>query len=89
MDSSISESSAQGGTKRKRTPSAEDSGRASAPPPAPVPAMLAINYLAKEKAERLRLIEGDSAAFANILAQIEEYEGMFVFLITWQGLLKK
>ncbi|CZR51406.1 uncharacterized protein PAC_01281 [Phialocephala subalpina] len=78
MDSSITESS----NKRKRTPSAEDSGRASAPPPPQATASTApaisINYLSKEKAVRLRLVEGDAAAFKDIIAHLAEYEGVIL-----------
>jgi hypothetical protein len=34
-----------------------------------------INYLMKAKSERLRLIEGDSDTFADVLGMIDDYEG--------------
>ncbi|KUJ23632.1 uncharacterized protein LY89DRAFT_680350 [Mollisia scopiformis] len=81
MDSSEwSESAA--GTKRKRSPGVEE-GRQSAPPPpashgvAPAaPAPTPINYLVKAKSERLRLIEGDSETFSEVLSMIDDYEGV-------------
>lgn len=84
MDPSAADSSTAGG-KRKLSPGAEESGRITAPPApaahavtpvAPTP----INYLAKAKSERLRLIEGDSETFSEVLAMIDDYEGMFIFL---------
>lgn len=71
LDSPIPESSA--GAKRKRTPIPE----AAAGPPTihgsgNIPQ---INYLGKAKSEKLRLIEGDTETIAEILAQLDEYEG--------------
>ena len=43
-----------------------------------------INYLAKARAEKLRLIEGDSESFGDILGMIDDYEGVswfFIFLL--------
>jgi hypothetical protein len=34
-----------------------------------------INYLMKTKNDKLKLIEGDSETFANVLSMIDEYEG--------------
>lgn len=34
-----------------------------------------ISYLMKTKSERLRLIEGDSESFSDILGMIDDYEG--------------
>jgi hypothetical protein len=34
-----------------------------------------INYLMKAKTDRLRLIEGDSETFADVLGMIDDYEG--------------
>ena len=33
-----------------------------------------INYLMKARGERLRLIEGDSETFADVLGMIDDYE---------------
>ncbi|KAK0118476.1 hypothetical protein ONS95_012761 [Cadophora gregata] len=63
------------GHKRKRTPI--DEGRQSAPPPAPHSGgVTQINYLMRAKAERLKLIEGDSETFSDILGMIDDYEGV-------------
>lgn len=75
--------SATSGTKRKLSPGAEEA-RQSAPPPPPPAAHLApgvspINYLLKAKSDRLRLIEGDSDTFGDVLEMIDDYEGMFTF----------
>lgn len=35
-----------------------------------------ITYLVKAKPEKLRLIEGDGETFGEILAMIDDYEGM-------------
>ena len=74
--------------KRKRTPGAEE-GRLSAPPPTmmhagvgssgPSGGVTQINYLMRAKSERLRLIEGDSETFGDVLGMIDDYEGGFVF----------
>lgn len=37
---------------------------------------LPINYVMKAKAEKLRLIEGDSETFGDILGMIDDYEGI-------------
>lgn len=34
-----------------------------------------INYLIKARSEKLRLIEGDSETFADMLGMIDDYEG--------------
>ncbi|RDL41071.1 uncharacterized protein BP5553_01050 [Venustampulla echinocandica] len=55
--------------KRKRSPVGED---AAAQRPGP----LAINYLAKTRSEKLRLMEGDAETFSDVLDIIEDYEGV-------------
>ena len=58
--------------KRKRTPIDE----AARIPHPPMPANVTqINYLMKSRGERLRLIEGDSETFADVLGMIDDYEG--------------
>ena len=70
------------GLKRKRSPVLGDSaegGRAAAAagaPPKGIGNVPQINYLVKAKAERLRLIEGDSETFGDVLGMIDDYEGM-------------
>jgi hypothetical protein len=54
--------------KRKRSPM--EDGRAIHPGN-----VTQINYLMKAKSERLRLIEGDSESFGDILGMIDDYEG--------------
>jgi hypothetical protein len=77
MESSPSES---GGAKRKRSPIEEAVTR---PPPPPPPStahpgtVTQINYLMRVKPGRLRLIEGDSEIFGDILETIDDYEGSF------------
>lgn len=34
-----------------------------------------INYLSKARAEKLRLIDGDSETFGDVLSLIDDYEG--------------
>ncbi|KAK2629065.1 hypothetical protein QTJ16_002168 [Diplocarpon rosae] len=69
------------GSKRKRTPGPDD-GRQSVPPLAQHSAggvnvtQTQVSYLMRAKAERLRLIEGDSDTFADILGMIDDYEGV-------------
>jgi hypothetical protein len=38
-------------------------------------AVTQINYLMKARIDRLRLIEGDSETFADVLRMIDDYEG--------------
>ena len=38
-------------------------------------AVTRINYLMKARSERLRLIEGDSETFSDVLGMIDDYEG--------------
>lgn len=59
------------GAKRKRTPELMDEGRNGAHGNN----ISQINYLVKSKPERLRLIEGDSESFGDILGLIDDYEG--------------
>ncbi|KAK6582800.1 hypothetical protein PZA11_005208 [Diplocarpon coronariae] len=69
------------GSKRKRTP-APDDARQSVPPLAQHSAGAGnvtpsqVSYLRRAKAERLRLIEGDSETFGDVLGMIDEYEGV-------------
>lgn len=61
--------------KRKRTPIPDSA----APPPsihANPSNVTQINYLAKARSEKLRLIEGDSETFGDVLGMIDDYEGM-------------
>ncbi|KAL2074256.1 hypothetical protein VTL71DRAFT_8034 [Oculimacula yallundae] len=62
------------GQKRKRTPPIDEGGRQSAPPSAGNQAQ--INYLMRAKADRLKLIEGDSETFSDVLGMIDDYEGV-------------
>lgn len=60
--------------KRKRTP-INDSAP---PPPSLHPTtnnVTQINYLAKARSEKLRLIEGDAETFGDVLGMIDDYEG--------------
>lgn len=59
------------GAKRKRTPVDDPVGRA-----APGHMVGGVNYLMKSKPEKLKLIEGGSESFADILGMIDDYEGM-------------
>ncbi|KAI6711975.1 hypothetical protein JHW43_005547 [Diplocarpon mali] len=74
------------GSKRKRTP-APDDARQSVPPLAQHSAGAGnvtpsqVSYLRRAKAERLRLIEGDSETFGDVLGMIDEYEGMHARLL--------
>lgn len=72
------------GAKRKRTPGPEE-GRQSVPPPiagsAAAGHVSPINYLMRAKADRLRLIEGDSETFGDVLETIDDYEGMSVSVL--------
>jgi len=85
MEISNSNSNAEfsaSGQKRKRTPI--DEGRQSAPPPAPHSGgVTQINYLMRAKAERLKLIEGDSETFSDVLGMIDDYEGQFFAWVYW------
>jgi hypothetical protein len=59
------------GSKRKRSPIDDVVTRS-----APVhQGNLPINYMMKAKSEKLRLIEGDSETFGDILGVIDDYEG--------------
>ncbi|KAH9224063.1 hypothetical protein DL95DRAFT_351492 [Leptodontidium sp. 2 PMI_412] len=75
MENSHAESSSASvsGHKRKRTP-IDDGGRQSAPPSAGN--VTQINYLMRAKADRLKLIEGDSETFSDFLGMIDDYEGV-------------
>lgn len=64
--------SAHAGIKRKHSPNVEE-------PRPSAPAITPINYLAAPKMERLRLIEGDSETFSDVLDMIDVYEGMSLF----------
>jgi hypothetical protein len=74
-DSSTAEA---GAAKRKRSPVEETVTRP--PPPAPSAGhpgnVTQINYLVRAKLGRLRLIEGDSEVFGDILGMIDDYEGL-------------
>lgn len=80
-----SSSSSAPGAKRKRTPGPGDEGRLSAPPMVQHAGggsnVTQINYLMRAKAERLKLIEGDSETFGDVLGMIDDYEGTFVRLL--------
>jgi len=72
MDSPVPEVA---GAKRKRTP--DDAGVR--PPPLAVQrdsSAAKINYLTKGKGAPLKLIEGDSDTFLDVLNLIDDYEGM-------------
>lgn len=73
MDSSTPESSLTG-TKRKHSPSAEE-------PRSSAPAVTPIKYFVAPKGERLKVIQGDAETFSDVLAQLDAYEGMFLFHI--------
>jgi hypothetical protein len=75
MDSSTPEA---GAPKRKRSPVEEATSRPPPPPPSTAAHpgnVTQINYLVRAKPGRLRLIEGDSEMFGDILGTIDEYEG--------------
>jgi hypothetical protein len=65
-----------GAAKRKRSPG-DDGGATSRQLPNPPIShgMTQINYLVKATGEKLRLIEGDSETFADVLGMIDDYEG--------------
>jgi len=44
-----------------------------------VDAAVQINYLTKQKNDKLRLIEGDDDTFAEVLQLLDEYEGEVFF----------
>jgi hypothetical protein len=71
MASPAAESS---GPKRKRSPIDDTITRP--PPVMHAGAVTQINYLVKAKYEKLRLIEGDSETFGDILGMIDDYEGV-------------
>lgn len=61
--------------KRKRTPITDSAP----PPPSLHPTtnnVTQINYLAKARGEKLRLIEGDAETFGDVLGMIDDYEGL-------------
>ena len=73
MESPIPDQQAPAALKRKRSPvppgpGVEEAGRKSG---------AQINYLMRAKGERLRLIEGDSETFGDVLGMIDDYEGVF------------
>jgi len=74
MDPSSASAEQSIGAKRKRTPIAD-----STLPPLTVVANGSahpqINYLAKVRPERLKIIEGDAETFSDVLAMIDDYEG--------------
>jgi hypothetical protein len=75
MDSSAPEA---GAPKRKRSPVEEATARPPPPPPSTAAHpgnVTPINYLVRAKPGRLRLIEGDSEMFGDILGTIDDYEG--------------
>ena len=71
------------GEKRKRSPESSGSqghGRISQAPRLSenvVPTAAAqINYLVKARSDRLKLVEGDSETFGDVLGMLDEYEGV-------------
>lgn len=72
MDASSVESPLAGGQKRKRTTPGVEEGRQ----PHSGGNVTQINYLVRSRADRLRLMEGDSETFGDILEMIDDYEGM-------------
>ncbi|TAQ85195.1 hypothetical protein B7494_g6485 [Chlorociboria aeruginascens] len=62
------------GAKRKRSP--ENPTPRAHQIQAPVRDVTQINYLVRARAERLRLIEGDSETFVDVLGMIDDYEGV-------------
>jgi len=70
MASPILESSS---AKRKRSP-IDDVAR-TLPPTVHPGSVTQINYLMKAKTDKLRLIEGDSETFGDVLGMIDDYEG--------------
>jgi hypothetical protein len=88
----------QAGLKRKRSPVPGGVAEEGRPTPAGGGAGAApkgignvpqINYLVKAKSERLRLIEGDSETFGDVLGMIDDYEGMFLVAVTGSGCWRK
>ncbi|KAI0894428.1 hypothetical protein F4806DRAFT_122703 [Annulohypoxylon nitens] len=62
--------------KRKRDISDDNADRIPQPPP-PQPGNIApINYLSKAHSVKLKLIQGDSETFSDVLALVNEYEGV-------------
>ncbi|KAG0651658.1 hypothetical protein D0Z07_1579 [Hyphodiscus hymeniophilus] len=59
--------------KRKRTP-IDESARILHPPMPPN--ITQVNYLKKSRGGKLRLIEGDSETFTDVLGMIDDYEGV-------------
>lgn len=76
MESSPSDS---GEAKRKRSPIEDAVTRPPPPPPSTAHpgTVTQINYLMRVKPGRLRLIEGDSEIFGDILETIDDYEGSY------------
>jgi hypothetical protein len=70
MESPVVESQ---GAKRKRTPVDDPVSRPN--PASGGGAGGMINYLVKSKSEKLKLIEGDTESFSDILGLIDDYEG--------------
>ena len=81
-----------GAIKRKRSPIADAGAPRQIPHPpmghgmgvggavaAGSAAVTQINYLMKARSDRLRLIEGDSETFSDMLGMIDEYEGGVMF----------
>lgn len=71
------------GEKRKRSPESSGSqghGRITQAPRlgenATPTAAAQINYLVKARSDRLKLVEGDSETFGDVLGVLDEYEGM-------------
>ena len=60
------------GAKRKRTPIPESAPHSSIHPSGNV---TSINYLVRARSEKLKLIEGDSETFSDVLGMIDDYEG--------------
>lgn len=40
-----------------------------------------INYLAKARTEKLKIIEGDSETFGDVLGMIDDYEGTYILFV--------
>jgi hypothetical protein len=66
------------GLKRKRSPINDEPPTVRQGPPPPQGGMVTqINYLMKARPEKLRLIEGDSDTFGDVLEMIDNYEGLW------------
>ena len=73
------------GEKRKRSPESSGSqghGRITQVPrlaeSATPTAAAQINYLVKARSDKLKLVEGDSETFGDVLSMLDEYEGVYM-----------